>query len=181
VRSLRTVLEFERFEAGDSVLKRGKVLLSEVTEVVSTSLSHLASGLRKSIVVDNSSYSAPVHGDEKHLQEAISDLATFVLRQSDNHTCFLRASSHNGLSRVHVFGDRHHIPSDARKGLFDPYTGHVKEKPTRAAHKVGLALAKLIVEAHQGELRIEDTPAAGSAFVLEFPVHWLTLEHRRPR
>jgi len=37
---------------------------------------------------------------------------------------------------------------------------------------VGLALAKIIVEAHHGSLSIEDTPRAGTAFVVEFSTHW---------
>jgi signal transduction histidine kinase len=179
VRNLRTVLEFERFEAGDVILKQEEVLLSEVSETVSSSLGHLAFSLRKSIVVDSSSYASPVHGDEKYMIEAASGLATFVLRQSDNQKCFLSASSEDGTARLRIYGDQHHIPSAARKGIFDPYAGHMKDKPTRAAHRVGLALAKLIVEAHHGFLRVEDSPYAGTAFVLEFPTHWNVEEPRR--
>lgn len=179
VRSLRTVLEFERFEAGDVSLRQEKVLLSEVSATVSSSLGHLAFSLRKSIVVDSTAYASPVHGDEKYLNEAISDLATYVLRQSDNQKCFLSASSEDGIARLRVFGDQHQIPHAAQKGIFDPYAGHMKDKPTRAAHRVGLALAKTIVEAQHGSLRIEATPGAGSAFVVEFPTHWQVEERRR--
>ncbi len=144
-----------------------------------SSLGHLAFSLRRSIVVDNASYTSPVHGDEKYMNEAVSDLATFVLRQADNETCFLRASSLDGIARLRVYGDKHQIPVAARQGIFDPYAGHMKDKPTRAAHRVGLALARIIVEAHHGSIWIEDTPGAGSAFVIEFPVHW-PAEERRP-
>jgi signal transduction histidine kinase len=43
---------------------------------------------------------------------------------------------------------------------------------------VGLALAKVIVEVHHGSIWMEDTPAAGTAFVLEFPSHWSTKGQR---
>jgi signal transduction histidine kinase len=179
VRNLRTVLEFERFEAGDVTLKGESLLLSDVSETVRSSLGHLAFSLRKSIVVDNASYTSPVHGDEKYMNEAVSDLATFVLRQADNEKCFLRASSLDGIARLRVYGDKHRIPVAARQGIFDPYAGHMKDKPTRAAHRVGLALARIIVEAHYGSIWIEDTPDAGSAFVVEFSAHW-PAEERRP-
>jgi len=172
VRSLRTVLEFERFEAGDAVLREDQVLLSEVATAVSTSLRHLTASLRKTIVVDNSSYSSPVRGDEKYLQEAISDLATFVLRQTDNQRCFLCAASVAGVARITIYGDRHKLSTSARAAIFDPYVGPMKEKPARAAHKVGLALARIIVESHHGTIQIEDVPDAGSAFVVEFPTVW---------
>jgi signal transduction histidine kinase len=180
VRNLRTVLEFERFESGDVTLKNDKLLLSDVSTTVAASLGHLAVGLHKSIVVDNASYASPIHGDERYLDEAVSDLVTFVLRQADNQTCFLRASSKEGAAWLRVHGDGHKIPAGARPGLFDPFAGHLKDKPARAAHRVGLALAKLIVESHHGSITIEDTPDAGTAFVVELPTHWLVEERRRP-
>lgn len=179
VRSLRTVLEYERFESGDVKLKQEKVLLSEICENVSAGLGHLATALHKSLVVDNRSYSSPIHGDDKYLNEAISDLATFVLRQPDNQHCFLSASSHNGVASVYVYGDQYRIPSGARAGIFDAFSGHLKDKPARAAHRVGLALAKLIVEAHHGSIDMEDMPGAGTAFVVEVPTHWQSEERRR--
>jgi K+-sensing histidine kinase KdpD len=171
VRNLRTVLEFERFESGDVALREDKVLLSEVTQKVSTSLRHLAVSLHKTISVDSTSYSSPIYGDEKYLNEAISDLATYILRQADNQKCFLCASSLDGFAQLRVYGDRHQIPHNGRAALFDPYAGQSKEKSARAAHKVGLALARIIVEAHQGTIQIEDIPGTGSAFVVEFPTH----------
>jgi K+-sensing histidine kinase KdpD len=172
VRSLRTVLEFERFEAGDVSLGREKVLLSDVSGAVSASLGHLAASLRKTIIVDNTAYASPIRGDEKCLLEAVSNLATFVLHQPDNRKCFLHASSADGFAHLRVYGDRHQIADPARPGIFEPFAGPMKNKPTRAAHRVGLALAKTIVEAHHGSLSIADTPSAGTAFVLEFPIHW---------
>jgi two-component system, OmpR family, sensor kinase len=169
VRNLRTVSEFERFEAGDVALREDEVLLSVVSQSVSTGLRHLASNLHKTIVVDSLSYSSPVHGDEKYLVEAISDLASFVLRQTDNQKCFLHAASADGFARLKVYGDRHQIPTSARAAIFDPYAGHTRGKPAHTAHKVGLALARIIVEAHRGTVQVEDVPGAGSAFVVEFP------------
>jgi K+-sensing histidine kinase KdpD len=176
VRNLRTVLEFERFEAGDAVLREDKVLLSEVSQSVANSLRHLALTLRKSIVIDNRSYASPMQGDEKYLHEAVSDLATFVLRQTDNQKCFLCASSVDGSVHLRIYGDRHQIPPEARDALFAPYAGHAKGKPTRAVNRVGLALARFIVEAHQGTIHIEDTPDAGSGFLVEFPARWRNRE-----
>ena len=179
VRSLRTVLEFERFEAGDVSLRQEKVLLSDVAEAVTSSLGHLAFSLRKSIIAESSSRTSPVYGDERHLHEAVSNLTTFVLRQVDNQKCFLSSSSEAGTARLRIYGDQHQIPNAAQKGIFDPFAGHMKDKPTRAAHRVGLSLAKIIVEAHHGTIRIEQTPGAGSAFVVELPTHWHVEERRR--
>jgi K+-sensing histidine kinase KdpD len=179
VRNLRTVLEFERFEAGDARLKLENVLLSEIADSVSSGLAHLAVSLRKSIVIDNSAYATPVQGDAKYLTQAVSDLVTFVLRQTENQRCFLSASSGDGKARLHVYGDHHHIPAAAQRGLFEAFATRGKDQPTRAAQRVGLALAKIVVEAHHGSLRIEPMAGAGSAFVAEFPTEWSAEEPRR--
>ena len=73
---------------------------------------------------------------------------------------------------MQVHGDKHQIEVAVRDGIFDPYGGHLNEKAARAAHRVGLALAKVIVEVHHGSIWVEDTPSAGTAFVIEFPSHW---------
>ena len=172
VRNLRTVLEFERFEAGDVALKEGKVLLSDICQSVASSLERAASASGKEIVVESTSYSLPVHADANYLKEAVTNLANFVLRQTENQKCFLLATSDGGTARLQVDGDKHLIRAAARDSIFDPYAGHLKEKPARAAHRVGLALAKVIVEVHHGSIWVEDTPLAGSAFVIEFPSHW---------
>ncbi len=172
VRNLRTVLEFERFESGDVVLKEGKILLSDICQSVASSLAHTASVGRKQIVVENASYAMPVRGDGNYIKEAVANLANFVLRQPENQTCFLRASSEGGTARLHVYGDKHEIAVAARPDIFDPYTGNAKEHLARAAHKVGLALAKVIVEVHHGSISVEEMPSAGTAFAIEFPTHW---------
>jgi K+-sensing histidine kinase KdpD len=180
VRNLRTVLEFERFEAGDVVLKPTKILLSEVCDTVCSSLAHLASSGGKRIIVDSVGYSLPINGDANYMKEAVSILASYVLRQSDNDKCFLHVSSDAGVARMRIYGDKHQIPEATRKSIFDPYSDSVKEKSTRVAHKAGLALARVIVEVHHGSTWVEDTPDAGSAFVIEFPSHWAIREHRSP-
>jgi K+-sensing histidine kinase KdpD len=179
VRNLRTVLEFERFEAGDVVLKPGKVLLSEVCDTVCSGLAHLASSNGKRIVVECASYYAlPVDGDTNYMKEAVAILASYVLRQAENQKCVLEATSETGVARLRIYGDRFEIPESSRNSIFDPYSDTVKEKSTRVAHKAGLALARVIVEVHHGSIRVDDVQGAGSAFVIEFPSHWTIKEQR---
>src|SRR5664279_2830936 len=172
VRSLRTVLEFERFESGDVSLKEENFLLAGICEAAAASLGPLANHEGKEIIVESSSYAQPVHGDANYVKEAVINLANYVLRQSENHACVLSVTSDRGVARLKVFGDRYVIPEVARPTLFDPYIGHTKEKATRAVHRVALALAKVIVEVHHGTIVVEDMPAAGTGFVLDFPSHW---------
>jgi hypothetical protein len=179
VRNLRTVLEFERFEAGDVVLKAGKVMLSEVCEAVSASLAHVASSSHKAITVDSAAYSLPVSGDANYLKEAVAILSSHVLRQPENQECHLELSSDMGVARLRIYGDKHQIPSAVRRHIFNPYSDLAKGRAASVAQKAGLALARVIVEVHHGSTWVEDTPGAGSAFVIEFAPNWPLREHRQ--
>jgi K+-sensing histidine kinase KdpD len=180
VRNLRTVLEFERFEAGDVVLKTGKVLLSEVCDAVSASLAHLASSNHKVIAVDRAAYSLPISGDANYLKEAVAILSSHVLRQAENRECHLDLSSDLGVARLRIYGDKHQIPAAVRRHIFNPYSDLPKGRAASVAQKAGLALARVIVEVHHGSTWVEDTPGAGSAFVIEFAPNWPLREHRQP-
>jgi K+-sensing histidine kinase KdpD len=180
VRNLRTVLEFERFEAGDVVLNMGKVVLADVCDAVSASLSHLASTYRKAIVADSAGHSLPISGDPNYLKEAVTILASYVLRQPENQKCFLRISAEAGVVQLRIYGDRQQISAAARQHIFDPYLDSPKDKAANVATKAGLALARAIVEVHRGSTWVEDTPGAGSAFVIEFAPNWPLREHRLP-
>jgi K+-sensing histidine kinase KdpD len=181
VRNLRTVLEFERFEAGDVVLKTSKVLLSEVCDAVCASLAPLASSSRKAIIVDSAAYSLPISGDANYLKEAVSMLSSHVLRQPENQKCHLDVSSDSGVARLRIYGDKHQIPPAVRQQIFNPYSDwSAKDRAASVAQKAGLALARVIVEVHHGSTWVEDTPGAGSAFVIEFAPNWPLREHRIP-
>jgi len=176
VRDLRTVLEFERFESGDVDLRNDPFLLSDVTKEVASTLQLMAIDARKEIIVDNTNYSLTLRGDAEYLKEAVSLLATYVLRQPENKQCFLRAMSERGVARLHVFGDRHEIALCNREHVFDPYPGRASEKSSRVAQRVGLALAHAIVKAQHGSLRLEDSPMASTAFVIELSARRVTEE-----
>jgi K+-sensing histidine kinase KdpD len=181
VRNLRTVLEFERFEAGDVVLRTGKVLPSELCDEACASLAHVASITRREIIVRDTGYALPINGDANYLKEAIAILISHVLRQAENQKCFVDVSSHAGATRLRIYGDKHQIPHTARKNIFNPYSDSPKDQAAASvARKAGLALARVIVEVHHGSTWVEDTPGSGSAFVIEFPPNWPLREHRSP-
>jgi K+-sensing histidine kinase KdpD len=179
VRDLRTVIEFERLEAGDVEFRKEPVLLSDVARDASAALQLFAADSGKQVVVETTHDSLPVRGDSQYLKEAVVGLASFLLRQPENQKCFIQASAHDGFSRLSVYGNRYVLPIASREHLFDPYPPRAPDKSSRVAQRVGLALANAIVAAQQGTVRIEDSPTASTAFVIELPSMW-TAEDSEP-
>jgi signal transduction histidine kinase len=165
VRGLRTVLDFERFEAGRMVLKNAPVLLGEIAREVKTELAWQATTAGKTIEVERASKEPPAHGDPEYLKEALVNLVAFTLRQPANRRALVKVTPGAGLTRVQVGGDADHIEPEDRERIFEPYARPAKQAPV--GHGLGLALAKVVVELHGGTLWVEDVPRAGSAFVFE--------------
>jgi signal transduction histidine kinase len=165
VRGLRTVLDFERFEAGRMVLKNGPVLLGDVAREVKTELAWQATTSGKTIEVERASKEPPSQGDPEYLKEAMVNLVSFTLRQTANRKATVKVTAASGATRVTVSGDADRIEAEDRERIFEPYARPAKQAPV--GHGLGLALAKVVVELHGGSLWVEDVPRSGSAFVFE--------------
>jgi K+-sensing histidine kinase KdpD len=165
VRGLRTVLDFERFEAGRIVLKDGPVQLGEIARDVKAELSWHASTSGKTIDIEKPAREPTAHGDAEYLKEALVNLVGFALRQPANRRALVKVTAAGGVTRVLVGGDGDKIDPEDRERIFEPYARPAKQAPV--GHGLGLALAKVVVEMHGGSLWVEDVPRAGSAFVFE--------------
>lgn len=165
VRGLRTVLDFERFEAGRIALREIPLLVGELARDACEELGWQASAAGKSIDLERLPREQPVVGDPDHLREAIVNLVGFVLRQPANRRAAVKVWSAGGVTRLSVTGDGEQISADDREKIFEPYARSSKQAPV--AHGLGLALAKVVLELHGGSIWVEDAPGAGSAFMLE--------------
>jgi len=61
------------------------------------------------------------------------------------------------------------IPEEERDKIFQPFYRGSQGKRIVEGMGLGLSIARDIVIAHSGEIRVEDNPAAGSRFILEIP------------
>jgi signal transduction histidine kinase len=165
VRGLRTVLDFERFEAGRIALKDSPVSLADIARDAKAELSWQASTSGKTIEIEKGGREPNLRGDPEYLKEALINLVGFTLRQPANRRALIKLTSSGGATRVQVGGDADKIDPEDRERIFEPYARPAKQAPV--GHGLGLALARVVVELHGGSLWVEDVPRAGSAFVFE--------------
>ncbi|MNY53056.1 Sensor histidine kinase TodS [compost metagenome] len=63
------------------------------------------------------------------------------------------------------------IPEDQRTDIFKPF--HKVDKARDRAvsgNGLGLSIVKLIVELHEGEIRVDEEPGGGSVFTVKLPL-----------
>jgi signal transduction histidine kinase len=70
------------------------------------------------------------------------------------------------MLEIQVIDDGPGIPDDVKAKIFDWF---FTTKPPGEGTGLGLAVSREILQAHGGNLRLEDTPGGGATFVLEIP------------
>jgi signal transduction histidine kinase len=67
---------------------------------------------------------------------------------------------------IQVVDDGPGIAGDVKAKIFDWF---FTTKPPGEGTGLGLAVSREILQAHGGNLRLEDTPGGGATFILEIP------------
>ncbi len=78
----------------------------------------------------------------------------------------VRTRRRGELVEIQVADDGPGIPGDVKAKIFDWF---LTTKPPGEGTGLGLAVSREILQAHGGNLRLEDTPGGGATFVLDIP------------
>jgi K+-sensing histidine kinase KdpD len=67
---------------------------------------------------------------------------------------------------------------DDRKHLFQPYTRLYKKNDNKSGLGLGLSLAKMLVELHDGKIWLEENDEPSSTFKFSIPVKSKKVSHK---
>jgi signal transduction histidine kinase len=81
-------------------------------------------------------------------------------------TLTVRTRQHGEMVEIHVIDDGPGIPAEIKAKIFDWF---FTTKPPGEGTGLGLAVSREILQAHGGNLRLDDTPGGGATFTLELP------------
>jgi signal transduction histidine kinase len=81
-------------------------------------------------------------------------------------TLTVRTRCRGEMVEIQVVDDGPGIPAEVKTRIFDWF---FTTKPPGEGTGLGLAVSREILQAHGGNLRIEDTPGGGATFVLNIP------------
>jgi signal transduction histidine kinase len=115
-----------------------------------------------------------VQGDRELLRRAMLNLGLSALRRGPmRNEVAMTVTETDAASRFRVTVPGESLQGSDRLNIFEPYA---QRTASSAGYGLGLALARAIVELHEGHLWIEDVPEGGCAFVFE-----LKWQRRGPR
>lgn len=173
-RFVEGLVEMARIEAGEMDLRRR---WGSVEEIVAAALERTAPLTRGHEVVVRMDEGLPsVRVDARAVAEVIYTLLDNAAKYSPAGTRIevCAESAGDGPVRLSVADEGPGIPPELRERVFDKFFRAMRDgdaaAPKPAGTGMGLAIAKGIVEAHGGRIRVEESPARGCRVVVSLPV-----------
>jgi len=87
--------------------------------------------------------------------------------------------AHDGTSEISIRDSGSGIPGDQLRKIFDQfYSTKTSDEQGQGGTGLGLALARDVIEAHNGRLRVDSAVGKGTTFTLKFPSVATTADQR---
>ncbi len=140
--------------------------LVPVDELVEEAVASLPPEERARVEVRDDAVPTSVLGDRSHLQRVIQNLLGNALRHGGQEIVVTLAND-DGMALVAIEDDGPGVPPEERERVFERFVHGEHE----ASSGLGLYVARGIVEAHDGSIRITDRPdgRSGARFEVRFP------------
>lgn len=165
------MLTLARADAGKTPFTFTEVALHDLVEDVGKQVKVLADnkGLQLDVRVDGP---ARVKGDELRLRELLLILLDNAIKFTNAAgTVGLTLAADGGKAVVQVMDSGSGIPPEALPHVFDRfYRADRARSRAEGGAGLGLAIAKWIVEGHQGSIRVDSHLGRGTTFTVELPI-----------
>jgi signal transduction histidine kinase len=164
---MRDLLDLSRIEAGESkptlALVKTKDLIDEATEELRAQVE--SKGLE--FKVDAPFTLPPVRIDRSQVERVLTNLVVNAIRYTQHGEIKISAQPRGNSVAVSISDTGSGIPQEYLPHLFDKFV-QVPGATTGGAG-LGLAISRLIVEAHGGQISVQSEPSKGSTFTFTLP------------
>ncbi|MBC8134193.1 MAG: hybrid sensor histidine kinase/response regulator, partial [Deltaproteobacteria bacterium] len=157
--SVRTVLDFDRFETGRLVIEAAPLRIGDLAAEIVADLGQNPVLIGEIALVRPSDERA-VSADPELMRRVLVNLVMHCVRRGEGKTTVRITHAEGGVGVWVGSPGSTLTPADKRE-MFEPYA-QLHEKPV--GYGLGLALARAVVELHGGKIWVEDVPGGGSAF-----------------
>lgn len=157
--SVRTVLDFDRFETGRLAIEATALHMGTLADEVIADLANNPAMLGE-VALEKPPNERAVSADPELMRRVLVNLIMHCVRRGEGKTTVRIGHAENGVS-VWIGAPGSTLSISAKREMFEPYA-QLHEKPV--GYGLGLALARAVVELHGGKIWVEDVPGGGNAF-----------------
>lgn len=168
---VNALLDLSKLESGQFVLARNELIFQDlVPHLIDTFLPEAEqAGVILDYQVDPDL--PAMMFDEEKLFRVLSNLLDNALKFTPaGGKVTLEMAQTDGQLFIDVRDTGPGVPMDFRDQIFDLYAQVPGTEGRRRGTGLGLAFCKLAIEAHQGEIWVEDNPGGGSRFRIRLPI-----------
>lgn len=170
-RIVRNLLDLSRIEAGALLPDRQTVDLGELVTAAVARLDRMLSTVHPTIEIEDDLELIDV--DYSQIDQVVTNLLENAVRHSPpGSTVAIGVTSKPDRLVVVIEDEGEGIADQVRDRLFEPFAAGTGSKTTG----IGLAICKVIVDAHGGTIAADDAASGGARFTVELP----TREVSRP-
>jgi PAS domain S-box-containing protein len=167
-RLVDTLFDVSQITAGQLHLQRDPFDLSEAVTAVVSGLAEQAVRANCSVSV-NAPEAVTGNWDRFRIEQVITNLLTNAFKYGAGKPVAVSVEAADGVARLRVRDEGPGIAADATERIFERF-----ERFAAGHHQkslgVGLYIARQVIDAHDGVVRVESTSTAGSTFVVELPL-----------
>ncbi len=172
-----SLLDISKMESGRIEVETELAELNAIVDNVFDELTPLANELNIELVSAVSADLLPLDIDTDKVERLLLNLVDNALKYSPQASQIIvrhhlpgEANADKGFVRIDVVDSGPGIPDDFKLKLFDSFTQVEGRKKVRRGVGLGLAFCRLVADAHQGRIWVEDNPSGGSVFAVTLPV-----------
>jgi signal transduction histidine kinase len=166
-RHIADLLALNQIEAGALQLEREPLDLRAVVADALTTVEDLSYAKEQTIRLDLPE-PLPVYGDTWRLEQVLTNLLRNAQQHTPLHT-YIQVRGHAEQGRV-CLSVQDSGPGIPAEDLDKVFHHHRRLDPTADGFGLGLAIARGIVELHEGQIWLESTPGVGTTVQLSLPL-----------
>jgi signal transduction histidine kinase len=161
------LLEVDKLEVGDMELNKELVDINEIAEENITGLRELAQ--KKNITLVNECAHIKIMADRLRLGQVITNIVSNAIKFSpENQWIRILAVPSDAYLNVSIIDNGPGIPKKHQQKIFEKYAQ--LENGEGKGFGLGLAICKLIIDAHEGAIGVTNEQGAGARFWLRLPL-----------
>lgn len=172
-----SLLDVAKMESGQISIHKEPTELLALVENIQAELRPLAQELKIQIEAEVMPTLLPLNVDADKTERVLLNLVDNALKYSPQggritvrHHMPGTAGAAAGFVRVDVVDQGPGIPPEYKGTLFDRFVQIEGRRKVRRGVGLGLTFCRMVVEAHEGRIWIEDNPDGGSIFAMTLPL-----------
>ena len=170
VNLVNQILDFRQTETKGFSLDFTNVNLNELLQEAYLTFEPLAKKKKLSYALNLPSHNVYTMADAEALNKIFSNLFSNAVKYADKEVVveMLVPKKEEEYLRIEFRNDGFPVPDDLREKIFEPFY-RLKETVKQKGTGIGLALARSLVELHNGSLNMEHSEDEMNVFILRLP------------